>query len=101
MKKHIFAVGLLFALAGCDVGGIRGNGHLVTEQRNVDPFVNVETGGSFHVDWHSGAPSVSITVDENLMEYVEMEVRDRALHVRTTRSVRPTHFIKLMRTSNA
>src|SRR5213595_1330990 len=101
MKKHIFALGLLFALAGCDIGGIRGNGHLITEQRKVDPFVNVETGGAFRVEWHSGAPSASITVDENLMQYGEMEVRDRVLHVRTTRSVRPTHSIKLDLTSSA
>ena len=101
MKKHIFAVGLLFALAGCDIGGIRGNGHLVSEQRNVDPFVNVETGGAFRVEWNAGAPSASITVDENLLQYVEMEVRDTVLHVRTTRSVRPTHSIRLALTSNA
>jgi Putative auto-transporter adhesin, head GIN domain len=101
MKKHIFAVGLLFALAGCDIGGIRGSGHVVSEQRNVGPFINIETGGAFRVEWNKGAPSASITVDENLMQYVEMEVRDRVLRVRTTRSVRPTHSIKLALTSNA
>src|SRR5438270_13168073 len=101
MKKHIFAVGLLFALAGCDIGGIRGNGHLVGEQRNVDPFVNVETGIAFRVEWHSGAPSASITVDENLLKYVEMEVRDKVLHVRPTRAVRPTHSSLLALTINA
>src|SRR2546423_1054137 len=101
MKKNIFAVCFLFALAGCDIGGIRGNGRLVSEQRKVDPFVNIETGGAFRVEWHSGAPSASITVDENLMQYVEMEVRDKVLHVRTARSVRPTHSIRLALTSNA
>jgi hypothetical protein len=101
MKKNIFAVCFLFALAGCDIGGIRGNGHLVTEQPKIEPFINIETGGAFRVEWHSGAPSASITVDENLMQYVEMEVRDKVLHVRTTRSVRPTHSIKLELTSNA
>ena len=68
---------------------------------NLDPFINIETGGAFRIEWHSGAPSASITVDENLMQYVEMEVRDKVLHVRTTRSVRPTHSIRLMLTSNA
>src|SRR5205807_2128535 len=56
---------------------------------------------AFRVEWHSGAPSASITVDENLLQYVEMEVRDKVLHVRTTRSVRPTHSIRLALTSNA
>jgi hypothetical protein len=89
MKKNLFTVYLLFAFAGCDIGGIRGNGHLVTEQQNVDAFVNIETGGAFRVEWHTGAPSASITVDKNLMQYVE------------TRSVRPTHSIKLELTSSA
>src|SRR5205807_9997689 len=101
MKKNIFAVRLLFALAGCDIGGIRGNGHVVSEQRNVDAFVNVETGGAFRVEWKSGSPSASITVDENLMQYVDMKVRDKVLHVRTTRSVRPTHSIRLALASKA
>src|SRR5438046_10217307 len=95
MKKHIFAVGLLFALARCDIGGIRGNGHLITEQRKVDPFINIETGGAFRVEWHSGAASASITVDENLMQYVEMEDRDKVMHVRNTRWGRQTHSIRL------
>jgi Putative auto-transporter adhesin, head GIN domain len=101
MKKNIFALSLFFALAGCDLGGIRGNGHLVTEERKLDPFVNIEAGGAFRVDWHSGPPSVSITIDENLMQYVEMEVRDKVFHVRTTRSIRPRHSIKLTLTSSA
>src|SRR5256886_10632365 len=101
MKKNVLAVCFLFALAGCDIGGIRGNGHLVSEQRKVDPLINIETGGAFRVEWNRGAPSASIRVDESLMQYVEMEVRDKVLHVRTTRSVRPTHSIRLTLTSNA
>jgi len=99
--KNIFAVCLLLTLAGCDLGGIRGNGHLVTEQRNLDPFINVETGGAFRVEWRNGAPAASVTIDENLLQYLEMEVRDRVLHVRTTRSVRPSRSIKLTLTSSA
>jgi len=59
---------------------------MVSEQRNVDPFVNGRDWRRFRVEWNSGAPSASITVDENLMQYVEMNVRDKVLHVRTTRS---------------
>ena len=35
------------------------------------------------------------------MQYLEIEARDRVLHVRTTRSVRPSHSIRLVLTSNA
>src|SRR6266576_3607118 len=101
MKKNIFVVCFFFVLAGCDIGCICCDGRLVSEQLKVDPFVHIETGGAFRVEWHSGAPFASITVDENLMQYVEMEVRDKVLHVRTSRSVRPTLSIKLELTSNA
>jgi hypothetical protein len=100
MKTKLFVVCLLFALAGCDVGGIRGNGHMITQERKLDPFINVDAGGAFRIEWHSGPPAVSVTIDENLVQYVEMEVRDRVLYVRTTRNIRPRHSIKLVLTSN-
>src|SRR5438067_10946842 len=95
MKKHIFAVGLLFAFAGCDIGGIRGDGRVVSEQRNVDPFVNGETGGAFRVEWRRCAPSASIPVDENKVQYVARQVSDSDLHVRITRALTQTHPIPL------
>jgi hypothetical protein len=101
MKKNFFAMCLLFALAGCDFDGIRGNGHMVTQERKLDPYINVDTGGAFRIEWHSGPPAASVTIDENLMQYVEMEVRDRVLYVRTTRHIWPKRSIKLELTSNA
>ena len=101
MKTNFFAVCLLFALAGCDIGGIRGNGHLITEQRKVEPFINIDAGGAFRIEWHSGSPAASVTIDENLMQYVEMEVRDSVLYVRTRRHIWPRRSIKLVLTSNA
>ena len=101
MKTKLFAACVLFALAGCDIGGIRGNGHMVTREEKLDPFINVDTGGAFRIDWRSGPPAVSVTTDENLMQYIEMEVRDQVLYVRTTRNIRPSHSIRLALTSNA
>ena len=69
MKTKLFAVCLLFALSGCDVGGIRGNGHMVTQEQKLEPFINVEADGAFRIEWHSGPPAVSVTIDENLMQY--------------------------------
>jgi hypothetical protein len=101
MKTNLFAVCLLLALAGCDFGGIRGNGHIVTQERKLDPYINVDAGGAFRIEWRSGQPAVSVTIDENLMQYIEMEVRDRVLYIRTTRYIRPKHSIKVVLTSNA
>lgn len=100
MKNAILAGLAAVALAGCDIGGVRGNGRIVTEQRSVGPFVNVEAGGAFQIDWQTGAPSASVSADDNLMEYVELTVSDNRLHVRTAHSVRPTRTIKLTLTSS-
>jgi hypothetical protein len=101
MKTNLLVVCLLFALAGCDVGGIRGNGDMVTREEKLEPFINVDAGGAFRVDWEKGSPAISVTIDENLLQYVELEVRDRVLHIRTTRNIRPRHSIKVALTSDA
>ena len=101
MKTNLFAVCLLFGLAGCDIGGIRGNGHMVTQEEKLEPFINVDASGAFRIEWHSGPPAISVTIDENLMQYVEREVKDGVLHIRTTRNIRPRHSIKVVLTSNA
>jgi len=100
MKTNFFAVCLLLALGGCDAGGIRGNGHVITEQRKVEPFMNVDAGGAFRIEWHSGPATASVTIDENLMQYVEMEVRDRVLYIRTRHHIWSRRSAKVMLTSN-
>jgi len=100
MKTNFFAVCLLLVLGGCDVGGIRGNGHVITEQRKVEPFMNVDAGGAFRIEWHSGPATASVTIDENLMQYVEMEVRDRVLYIRTRHHIWSRRSAKVMLTSN-
>jgi hypothetical protein len=101
MKTNLFAVCLLLGLAGCDIGGIRGNGHMVTQEEKLEPFINIDAGGAFRVEWQSGPPAVSITVDENLMQYIDMHETDRVLHMKTTRNIWPRHSIRVALTSNA
>jgi Putative auto-transporter adhesin, head GIN domain len=96
MKKIIFAAFFPLALVSCNVGGLRGNGHIVTESREApSPFANVVVSGAFEVDWIDGPPSVSVTADENLMPFVEATVSEGTLRVRTSRDVRPSHPMKL------
>jgi hypothetical protein len=101
MKKFIIAGLLPLALVGCNIGGVRGNGHIVTESRNASAFMNIVVSGAFEVEWRSGAPSVAVTADENLMPLIEASVTDGALRVRTSRDVRPSHSMKLTLTSSS
>ena len=103
MKKVSFAA-LSFAalgLAACDVGGIRGNGHVVTEQRTVSPFTNIDAGGAFDIEWSSGAPSAAVMADENLQQYIELTTRENVLRLRTKQSIHFARSLKVTITSPA
>ena len=81
---------------GCHLPGIRGNGHIKTEERQVGAFTNIDAGGAFAIEWQSGTPSVRVTTDENLLPYIENNVSGDTLHLRTREHVWPTHGIKVV-----
>ena len=83
-------------VAGCHLPGIRGNGHIKTEERQVGAFSNLDAGGAFEIEWQNGSPSLRITTDENLLPYIEDNVSDDTLHLRTRDHVWPTHGIKVV-----
>jgi Putative auto-transporter adhesin, head GIN domain len=98
MKKImivLLAVSVIL-IAGCHLPGIRGNGHIKTEERQVGAFANIDAGGAFEIEWQSGTPSVRVTTDENLLPYIENNVSGDTLHLRTREHVWPTHGIKVV-----
>ena len=103
MKKFSFAAlsFVVLGFAACDISGIRGNGHIVTEQRSVGPFTNVDAGGAFDIEWSSGAPSAAVTADENLQQYIEVTTRDNVLRLRTRESIHFARSLKVTITSSA
>ncbi|HZS19282.1 MAG TPA: head GIN domain-containing protein [Candidatus Udaeobacter sp.] len=98
MKKLVFqilAVCILLA-AGCGWPGIRGNGHIETEDRTVSPFAEIDAGGAFEIEWQSGSPALRITTDANLLSHIESDVSGDTLRLRTDEQIWPTHGIKLV-----
>src|SRR5260370_25671738 len=91
------ALGLL--LAGCWPVGIRGNGHITTDQRTVTAFSEIEAEGAFEIEWRSGAPALSITTDENLLPYFENRNIDNHLRLHSRDHIRPTHGVKIVLSS--
>jgi hypothetical protein len=103
MKKpglaHLIAIAAL--LPGCDIGGIRGNGHVVTDQRALTDFTEVQADGYFEVEWHTGRPSCAITVDENLAQYIEASVTNNVLRLHTRERIWMARRLKATVTSNS
>jgi hypothetical protein len=102
MKKLIFALlpGLLL-IAGCRVGGIMGNGHIVTDTRSVADFSEIEADGGFQIEWRSGSPSVTITTDQNLLQYITTENEDHRLRLHSRGNLWPSHHINVVISSTS
>jgi len=94
MKKIItlsLAACVALVAGGCHWVGIRGNGHIKTDERPVSAFANIDLRGAFTIEWQSGPPSLRITTDENLLRYINSNVSGETLHLRTREQIRPSH----------
>lgn len=103
MNKITIALLGSVALSLCGCGhwwGIPGNGHIVTENRSVSDFSQLQAEGMFEIDWRSGPPSLSITTDQNLLQYIDSTVVENRLKLRSHEDLRPTHRIKVVVSSS-
>ena len=82
-------------LGGCHLTGIRGNGHIVSENRPVQEFTSVEAEGAFDIEWVPGPPSCTIRTDENLLRHVETSMEGRKLRMEWHGQLHPTHGMKV------
>ena len=103
-KKHIpmkkitapFFAACIIVGVGCHWVGVRGNGHLKTDQRTISAFTTVDASGTFTIEWRNGPPALSITTDENLLPYIDNQVSGDTLHLHTRENIWPTHGIKVV-----
>ncbi len=98
MKQIVFASFALciVLMTGCRWVGIRGNGHIETEDRTVGAFTEIDAGGAFEIEWQAGSPALRVTTDENLLSHVESDVSGDTLRLRTSDQIWPTHGIKVV-----
>jgi len=101
MKKItiVFLAACIVLVAGCHLVGIRGNGHIKTDERPVSAFANIDVSGAFTIEWQSGMPSLRITTDENLLSYIDSNVSGDTLHLHTREQIRPTHGVRVVLSS--
>src|SRR3954453_3081887 len=94
----MFAVSTVaLCVAGCEIDlGIKGNGDVVTVQQPVGAFSEISARGALRIEWRSGEPSLSLTTDENLVQYFETHISGNRLELGMRDRVRPTHGIKVV-----
>jgi len=91
MKKSIVSLVLLTLLTiliySCNCE--KGTGNVTTEQRSVAPFTGIEIDGNAKVTiLQSDTAKVEITIDSNLLAFVETKIHGDMLQISTTECVK-------------
>lgn len=85
MKQIIAIVFLLTLCASCQIFGgkkVKGNGTIISRNESVKAFKSIEVSGGMLVRLkQDAASSLRIETDENLMEYIEVNVDGNTLEV--------------------
>ncbi len=67
---------------------VRGNGTMITQTRNVGDYDKIAVGGSFNVKLVAGKEGkLTITIDENLLDYLITEVDKGKLKIKWKKGV--------------
>jgi len=93
--RPFFILFTLLILAGTglmgtcvDMQGIKGDGDLVKEKRDVSGFSSLEVSGAFEVFLSQGkSESLTIEADKNLMEVIKTEIKDDKLMIYTDKNI--------------
>lgn len=81
----VFCAGLVLAGTGCGMLGssITGSGHTVTKEYDLSGFSKLAVGHAFQVEIAQGPKhSVAVTVDDNLVEYLDVSTSGETLRIR-------------------
>jgi len=85
-------LGIIFTMnTSCSYGfdGIKGNGNVLKQERDISSFSGIEVGGAFKVFLTQGdKESLVVEADENLMDVIDTEVRGNTLKIKTTEDIR-------------
>jgi len=89
-RKNIISslvlVGVMILLLGC-THGVRGTGPAVARDFEIEDFTALEIRGAYNVIWRQ-RDSVSVTVEmqENLFDYLQVSVEEDTLYINSTRN---------------
>lgn len=102
MKKLVafLLLGIIISTSSCRFTGkrVKGNGHVITDNRGLSGFTSVVSEGSFDVYVSTGSPaSVKIEAEDNILPYIETYVDNNILRIDTKDDVwlRPRRSVKI------
>ena len=80
-----------------NVRGVRGNGNLQSESRDVREFRAVDVSGVFDVEIVAQKDfDVRVEADENLLQYIRTEVNGGVLEISTSKRIKSSSGLKVL-----
>lgn len=98
MKRTFLILSLAVAalMTGCRMWGIRGNGSIRHEERDISSFEEIEAAGAYTIDIEVGeSTSLNISAEENLLKYIKTEVHGNTLVIDNKKSISPRKEIRI------
>jgi hypothetical protein len=79
-----------------NVGGVKGNGNVQSETREVRDFKAVDVSGVFQVEIVAQKDfDVRVEADENLLQYIKTEVNGGVLEISTSKRIKSSSGLKV------
>jgi len=97
MQKSILLLVVIFLFTACHYSnGIKGNGEVVKETRNISEFSKLDVSGVFDVTVNLGTePSLVIEAEENLLKYIITKNKGDKLILDTKKNINPQKPLKV------
>jgi hypothetical protein len=97
--QHVATAAILSGCSDRDV--IKGDGNITSEIRPISEFTSLQAAGALDIEWSSGAPTLKITTDENILSRIRTEVSGNTLKITYEGSLKPSKGIKIAVSSGA
>jgi len=100
IKKIVSPILILFisflTILPAQADGIKGNGNVQTEHREVNNFETIKVNGAFTIYLSQNDEySLKVVADENLMDIIKTKVKGDVLYISTEKSIYKSKEIKL------
>ena len=95
--KLLFILMVSIFLVSCKLTGIKGNGDMVSETRNIEEFSKIDVSGNFDVEINVGEPiSFKIIAESNLLKFIKTKVKKNTLYIMTKENLRPREDLRIL-----
>lgn len=105
MKKLLFLIAIVALFTSCIFNTIEGDKNIVTKEYDLSDFSGVRiatTGNIEYIQDSTLASGLSIELDSNLIEYLDVKVEDGSLYIGNVENttIEPTKFIIRVNSKN-